>query len=129
VLLTVHLLEVGNLVEIADVDDGEVLDSVGDTVEDLVLSHAVGVPVATEADDDEALFLGHDSLVDVPLQRISTMFPVKSKSKSREDETLFGSPNTAKSRKGLLTPVTRWGRTTEPILCVVVVRDVVEVGD
>jgi len=30
VLLTVHLFKVGNLVEIADVDDGEVLDTVGD---------------------------------------------------------------------------------------------------
>lgn len=39
----VHLLEVGHLVEIADVDDGEVLDLVGDAVEDLILAHAVGV--------------------------------------------------------------------------------------
>lgn len=30
-VLTVHLLEVRDLVEIADVDDGKVLDSVGDT--------------------------------------------------------------------------------------------------
>jgi hypothetical protein len=32
------------------------------------------------------------------LQRISTMFPVKSK--NREDKTLFRSPNTAKPRRG-----------------------------
>jgi len=30
------------------------------------LSHAIGVPVTTEADDDKALFLRHDSLVDMP---------------------------------------------------------------
>jgi len=28
-----HLLEVGDLVEVADVDDGEVLDAVGDACE------------------------------------------------------------------------------------------------
>ena len=62
----VHLLEVGDLVEVADVDDGEVLDPVGDFVEYFVLPHAVGVPVAAEADDDEAVFFRHDGLVDVP---------------------------------------------------------------
>lgn len=39
---------------------------VGLTVENLVLSHAVGVPIPPEADDDEPVFLGHDRLVDVP---------------------------------------------------------------
>jgi hypothetical protein len=48
----VHLVEIGDLVQIADVDDGEVLYAVGDAVEDFVLAHAVLVPVATEADDD-----------------------------------------------------------------------------
>lgn len=62
----VHLLEVGHLVEIADVDDGEVLDAVGDAVEDFVLAHAIRVPVAAEADYDEAFFFGEDGLVDVP---------------------------------------------------------------
>ena len=62
----VHLLEVGHLVEVAEVDDGEVLDALGDAVEHFVLAHAVGVPVAAEADDDEPVFFGHDGLVDVP---------------------------------------------------------------
>ncbi len=62
----VHLSEVLDLVDIAEVDDGEVLDSISDTVEDFVLSHAIGVPVAAEADNDEALIFGHDGLVDVP---------------------------------------------------------------
>jgi hypothetical protein len=48
----VHLVEVGDLVQIADVDDGKVFHAVGDAVEDFVLAHAVLVPVATEADDD-----------------------------------------------------------------------------
>lgn len=62
----VHLLEVRDLVEIADVDDGEVLDAVCDLVEHFILAHAVRIPVATEADDDEAVFFGHDGLVDMP---------------------------------------------------------------
>jgi hypothetical protein len=37
-------------------------------------------------------------VLDRPLQRVSTMFPVKRK--SREDETLFRSPNIVKSRRG-----------------------------
>jgi hypothetical protein len=35
VLLTVHLLEVRDLVEVADVDDGKVLDTISDTLEKL----------------------------------------------------------------------------------------------
>jgi hypothetical protein len=62
----VHLLEIRDLVEVADVDDGKVLDAVGDLVEDFVLPHAVWVPVAAEADYDQAVFFGHDGLVDVP---------------------------------------------------------------
>lgn len=62
----VHLVEVGDLVDVADVDYGEVLDAVGDAEEDFVLSHAVGIPVAAEADYHEALFVREDCLVDVP---------------------------------------------------------------
>jgi len=62
----VHLFEVGDLIEIADIDDGEVLDAVGNAVKDFVLSHAVGVPVSSEADNHESLFFGKDRLVDVP---------------------------------------------------------------
>lgn len=62
----VHLFKVGHLVEIADVDDGKVLDAVGDAVQHFVLSHAVGIPIAAKANDDQPLFLRHDGLVDVP---------------------------------------------------------------
>jgi len=36
------------------------------TVENFILAHAVGVPVATEPDHDEALFFREDGLIDVP---------------------------------------------------------------
>lgn len=38
----------------------------GLTIEDFILTHTIRIPVATEADDDQALFLRHDGLVDVP---------------------------------------------------------------
>ena len=38
----------------------------GRTVENFVLAHAVGIPVAAEADDDETVLFRHDGLVDVP---------------------------------------------------------------
>lgn len=66
VVKLVHLVEVGHLIQIADIDDSEVLDTVGDAVEDFVLAHTVLVPVATEANDDQTVFFGHDGLVDVP---------------------------------------------------------------
>lgn len=62
----VHLLEVGHLVQIAEVDDGKVLDAIGDFVEHLVLAHAVGIPITAEPDYHQAVFFGHDGLVDVP---------------------------------------------------------------
>ncbi len=36
------------------------------TVKNLILAHAVWVPVAAKADDNEALLLGEDCLVDMP---------------------------------------------------------------
>ena len=30
------------------------------------MSHAIRIPITTEADDDQSLVLGHDRLVDVP---------------------------------------------------------------
>lgn len=57
----VHLVEVGDLVDVAEVDDGVVADLVGDLVEDFVLAHAVGIPVTTESDDDETILLWRTS--------------------------------------------------------------------
>lgn len=97
----VHLLEVGDLVEIADVDDGEVFDFIGDTVEDLVLAHAVGV-------------YGHVSIC-----------TVRENERGREWEGLPQSRpkrmTTRRSSSDMMAwstcqPVTKWGRTTEPML-------------
>ncbi len=54
--LTIHLVEIRHLVDIAEVDGGEVLDSLGYSIEDFVLSHAVGIVVAAEPDHDDAVF-------------------------------------------------------------------------
>jgi len=62
----VHGFEIGDFVEVAEVDGAEVFNPVGDLVEDFVLLHAVGVRVAPEADEDEAVFFAEDRLVDVP---------------------------------------------------------------
>ena len=48
----IHLVEVGDLIQIADIDNSKVLDAIGDAVEDFVLAHTVLVPIATEADND-----------------------------------------------------------------------------
>jgi len=53
----VHLVEVGHLVNVAEVDDGKIFDFIGDAVEYFVLAHAVRVPVAAEADHDESVVL------------------------------------------------------------------------
>jgi hypothetical protein len=83
-IVEVHLLEVGNLVKVADVDNSKALDAVGDTcdrlainasprrrkvirtIENFILAHAVGIPVTAEAYDYQALFLGKDGLVNMP---------------------------------------------------------------
>jgi len=93
----VHLLEVRYLVEVADVEDGKVFDPVGDAVEDFVLSHAIGVPIATEANYDEPLFFRHDGLVNVPVRK-------------RVREVLVRAEMEVDYQ-----PVTRWGKTTEPM--------------
>lgn len=62
----VHLLEVGDLIEVADINDGEILDSVGDFVKYFVLTHTVRVPVAAKSYHDQSLVLREDGLVDMP---------------------------------------------------------------
>ncbi len=62
----VHLLEVGDLIEVADVDNSKVLDALGDFVEHFILAHAVGIPVAAEANYHQSFVFGEDSLIDVP---------------------------------------------------------------
>lgn len=62
----VHLVEILDLFEITDVDDSEVLDTVCYAIKDLILAHAVRVPVFTKSYDYETFVFGHDGLVDVP---------------------------------------------------------------
>lgn len=64
---SVHLLEVGNLIQVADVDDGEILDAVSNAEQDLVLRHSVWIPISAETDDYEALFFGHLGAINVSL--------------------------------------------------------------
>ena len=52
IIQLIHLLEIRHLIQIADVKHRKVFDSVGDPVQHFVLPHAVGVPVAPEADYD-----------------------------------------------------------------------------
>jgi len=44
----------------------EILDSVGNLVEDFILLHAVGIMVTAKSDDHKTLVLGHYRLVDMP---------------------------------------------------------------
>lgn len=66
ILLTIHLLEVGDLIEIAYVQYGKVLDPVRDAIKNLVLSHAIRIPVTTKAYYYQAFVFGHDGLINMP---------------------------------------------------------------
>lgn len=68
------------------------------TVENFILAHAVWVPVTAEADDNEAVLFGHlySRLV---LGRRGEVW-------SREHTMAWST----------CQPVTRWGRTTEPMM-------------
>lgn len=56
------LIEIGDLVDVADVDGGKVLDAVRDAVEDFVLLHAVAVCVSSEADLVCSALVGQSNL-------------------------------------------------------------------
>ena len=62
----VHLMKIFHLFQVADVNDGEVLDAVCNAIEDFILAHTVRVPVFAEANDYKTFVFGHDGLVDVP---------------------------------------------------------------
>ena len=66
VVKLIHLFKVWDLVEITDVKDSEVFDSVRDFVENLILTHTICIPVTTEANNDKTFFFGHYGLIDVP---------------------------------------------------------------
>jgi hypothetical protein len=62
----VHLVEIGDFIDVDEVEDGKVFAFIGYAVEDFVLFHALFVIIATEADHDDTVVFGHDCLVDVP---------------------------------------------------------------
>lgn len=66
VIQLIHLVEVRNVSDINQIDDREVLHFVRNGVECLVHLHALWIPVMTETDDDDAILLGLDRLIDVP---------------------------------------------------------------
>lgn len=61
-----NLVEIGHFCDVGEVDDGEVLDFLGDRVQSLVHRHALAVPIMAEPDYNNSVFLGLYGLVDVP---------------------------------------------------------------
>jgi hypothetical protein len=62
----IHLVKVGDFIDVDQVENGKVFAFIGDAVKDFVLFHAFFIPVAAETDDYYAVVFGHDGLVDVP---------------------------------------------------------------
>lgn len=61
-----HLVEVRNICDVNEIDNREVLHLLRNRVECLVHGHALAVPVMTEANNNDAIFLGFDGLINVP---------------------------------------------------------------
>lgn len=62
----VHGVEIGYLIDVHDVNDGKVLDLFGNVGEYLVLHHTSGVRIASETNDDDAVFFRDNGLIDFP---------------------------------------------------------------
>lgn len=61
-----HLVEVGDVRDVNEVNNRKVLHLLRNRVESLIHGHALAVPVMAEANNNDPVFLGFDSLVDVP---------------------------------------------------------------
>ncbi|KAH3660218.1 hypothetical protein OGAPHI_007423 [Ogataea philodendri] len=66
VVQLVHLVEVGNLVDVAQIDNGKLADLGRNPVQQLVHQHAVAVGVAAKPDHHQTVVLGQNGLVNVP---------------------------------------------------------------
>lgn len=66
VVQLVHAVELGHLVDVAQVHDREVLDLLRDLRQHVVLAQAVRVRDVAEADHHEPVRFAEDGLVDVP---------------------------------------------------------------
>lgn len=64
-----HLVEIWHLGDVDEIDYGKVLDLLSDTVQRLVHRHALAIPVMSEAQYDDTVFLGFDGLIDMPARR------------------------------------------------------------
>lgn len=61
-----YFVEIGDLGDIAQVDNGKVLHLLRNGVQRLVHFHTLWIPVVSESDDDDAILFGFDGFVDVP---------------------------------------------------------------
>lgn len=64
-----HLVEVGNLSDIYEIDHRKVLDFLRDRIKSLVHGHTLAVPIMTKPDNDNAVFFGLDGFVNMPARR------------------------------------------------------------
>lgn len=83
VVLTIHLVEIGYLIDVAQVDDAEVGDGVGDLVEHLVLPHAVRIPVSTKPNQNKAIFFREDGLE----RHMTLVWPIQATQRISHGET------------------------------------------
>ena len=66
VVKLIHVIEIGHLCDVHEVDNAEIAHILGEGKEHLVLLHALGVIVVPEANQDHLLLLRHDGLVHGP---------------------------------------------------------------
>lgn len=104
VVKLVHLLKVGDLVDVADVDDGKVLDAVCDACGGL-LAYVLGQTRTREGDD---------------ARYNTSSWRMQSGSQSRPKRMTTKRSSSDMMAWSTCQPVTRCGSTTEPILCVCV---------
>ena len=62
----VHGREIRDLIDIAQIYDGEILHLVRDFGKHIILAQTVGVSILAKADDDKTIILAQDGLVNVP---------------------------------------------------------------
>lgn len=61
-----HLVEIRNIRDIHQIDDGKVLNLLSHTMQSLVHSHTLGIPVVPEPKDDDTIFFRLDCFIYVP---------------------------------------------------------------
>ena len=64
-----NLVEVWYLRDVAEVDDGKVLDFLGDRVERFVHHHTLCIPVVSKANNHDTVLFRFDRFIYVPARR------------------------------------------------------------